>query len=259
MLSLVESAIISHMAPRNYYLFCLSHGVPKVITVQLDQLRARPHQGVPDRNRCCHWESGPNGGRIRWVQTEAPVGVSEVIVALCLPENGEDQAKTVIQNCCSQTTLATAVDDSALGWTEFVHASLAGLARVPVSAGTVPRIRNFCGDLLRAWFCDRSRPKLCPHTLLLVPRLRSAWMPNANVAAPFSVYGVRAHFRHCSLFREVVEWGRVRVVLRLKICGTNQSGEWVWGCGCGFHMHVCGCHTHCTPKICSEGMINTLS
>ena len=96
------------------------------------------------------------------MQTEAPVGVSEVIVALCLPENGEDQAKTVVQNCCSQTTLATAVDDSAPGWTEFVHASLAGLARVPVSAGTVPRIRNFCGDLLRAEVLRSFAPETLP-------------------------------------------------------------------------------------------------
>ena len=85
------------------------------------QLRARPHPGVLNRNRCGNRTWGRSGTRIWWVHTGQHLGVSEVVGGMFHPDNGAKHQTMRILNRCSQATLRVSLDENMFWWTESVR------------------------------------------------------------------------------------------------------------------------------------------
>ena len=62
--------------------------------MESNKVRARPHIGVPARDRACNRGNGTNGGRISGVNNARPLGVSEAGQGFTPPEKRSVKQKT---------------------------------------------------------------------------------------------------------------------------------------------------------------------
>ena len=66
---------------------------------------------MPAWNRCTNRPQGQSGTRIRWVHVGQPVGVSEAVGTMFLPENGTKHQNVVTFYRCSLATLEVSLDE----------------------------------------------------------------------------------------------------------------------------------------------------
>lgn len=135
--------------------FCATFGI----------LWGGPHRGGPTRIRFHNRLLGSSGARICWFQAGQPVGVSDVVAGMFLPDNGGNPQQKRVFKRCTQATFRLGLDENTGLWMITV-----GLCSVQAEGGRGAPVDwvRCCARSLHRWELPL---RLCPETPAPVARL----------------------------------------------------------------------------------------